>query len=383
MLLHLSLTEYNINMEKIKILIACYLYFPANTPRAFRCYELSQELARQGHDVTVMALIGDHDYSDIETETLHIKNIGSSRFGNADVDGNWNKNIIYRVISRFVGSRWEFPTFELMGLVSNSVGDLHDYEMVISVAWPYPIHWGIGKLIQDIPKKQRPVWISDCGDPYMGNPMSKKAFIFKRVEKWWGRLTDFITIPIESARKAYYPEVQDKIRIIPQGFNYDVIQLENYQPNPKTTFIFAGKIYPITRDPSNFIEYLSSLDKDFEFHIYTDYPKFFDKFKDLIGNKLFIHNYIPRLEIIKKLSKADFIVNIQNVGSVQAPSKLIDYSLAKRPILNISSEFNEHEVVDEFMQGNYQHRMEEVNIDQFNIKNVAMRFLDLYSEKRC
>lgn len=366
--------------DKLNILVVCQFFPPYNTPRSFRAYELSSELARQGNNVVVKALIGNHNYSDIETENFHIQNLGYSRFGNVDADGNWNKNIVYRAMSKF-GSRFDFPAIELMWLVEKNIKPIiNDFDLVISIAFPYPIHWGVAKVMDSIEKNKRPVWISDCGDPFMGNPMTKKVNFYNSIEKRWGDITDYVTIPIESAKSAYFENVQNKINVIPQGFNFDDIVLDDYKPNPIPTFVFAGKIYPGTRDPSRFIEYLLSKQDPFKFKIYTDYPSFFNKYKEYIGTKLFIHNYIPRLELIKELSKADFLVNIQNTGSVQAPSKLIDYSLSKRPILNITSEFKEQNIVEEFIQGIYIHQLASVDLEEFNIKNIATKFLTLYKK---
>jgi len=43
-----------------------------------------------------------------------------------------------------------------------------DYDLMISFAVPYPIHWGVA---WSITKKHKisEVWVADCGDPYMGD----------------------------------------------------------------------------------------------------------------------------------------------------------------------------------------------------------------------
>ena len=75
----------------------------------------------------------------------------------------------------------------------------------------------------------------------------------------------------------------------------------------------------------------------------------------------------------------DFLLNVLNKSGVQQPSKLIDYALTKRPILNVSSEFNKEEQrnLDEFLQADYQHQYIVKDIEQYNIVNVAQRFLGL------
>lgn len=363
--------------KKLNILLVGHYFPPFNTPRAFRIYELGRELARQGHNVTFRVLKGDYDYSNIESENLKILGIGKSRLGNVDSIGHYSKNWILRGLAHFLVS-YEFPTIELMFLISRNIKNLADYDLVISVAYPYPVHWGIGRLISNLPKKDRPLWISDCGDPYTGNPMAHFFKGFIKVEKWWGNLTDYITVPIDSAIDAYFQEVREKIRVIPQGFNFAETKLAEYKKNLIPTFIFSGKLYEGTRDPSQFIDYLLKLNIDFKFIIYTREKGLLKKYSSFFGSKIIVNDYIPRQELIIELSKADFLINIVNTGTVQAPSKLIDYALSCRPILNISSQFKEAEAVDEFLKGEYQKQYIPNGIQKYDIANVASQFLDIY-----
>lgn len=363
--------------SSLNILIVGHYFPPFNTPRAFRAYELGEELARQGHHVTFRVLKGEYDYSEIENENLQVLGLGKSHLGNVDSRGYYSKNWILRGMAKYLVS-YEFPSIELMWMITRTIKNISEYDLVISVAYPYPVHWGIGRLIQRLPQNKRPLWISDCGDPYTGNPMAHFFSGFKRVERWWGNLTDYITVPIESARKAYFPEVHDKIRVIPQGFNFRDIRLAEYEKNEVPTFIFSGMIYKDTRDPSSFIEYLLQKSVPFKFIIYTRERAIFKEFGSRIDNKVIIRDYIPREQLLIELSKADFLVNIVNTGTVQAPSKLIDYSLSKRPILNISSEFKEQQEVDQFLKGDYTCQYIPAGIENYDIRNVAAQFLDIY-----
>lgn len=88
---------------------------------------------------------------------------------------------------------------------------------------------------------------------------------------------------------------------------------------------------------------------------------------------------IARSEILKQLSKFDFLINILNDGSVQSPSKLIDYTLSQRPILNISTKPTESQIetFNEFIGGCYEKQYKVPNIEDYNIKNVCKKFIDL------
>ena len=77
----------------------------------------------------------------------------------------------------------------------------------------------------------------------------------------------------------------------------------------------------------------------------------------------------------------DFVVNFENVGAKQTPSKLIDYAIIKRPVLSIKTGTLDAVTVDQFLDGNYQNQLVIKDPDQYRIENVVARFLQLSEEK--
>jgi hypothetical protein len=75
----------------------------------------------------------------------------------------------------------------------------------------------------------------------------------------------------------------------------------------------------------------------------------------------------------------DFLVNLDNNSVVQLPSKLIDYALVGRPVINITNELNV-EYVLQFLSGEYKNAMKIENINQYRIENVCSEFLKLIQE---
>ena len=249
-------------------------------------------------------------------------------------------------------------------------------DLLISIAYPHPIHWGCTVAKKLYPNIFPKCWISDCGDPFMGNQVVKPLSYFKYLERWWGRCTDYITIPIEEARGGYYLEVQDKIRVIPQGFDFKATPIAEYKRNNVPTFVYAGVIYPGYRDIAEFLEYLGTIDYDFKFIVYTK-SQIDARHKQKLGDKLEIRTYIPRKDLVYKLSTADFLINIKNKNQIQSPSKLIDYAISKRPILSIGTKFKEQAYFEKFIKGDYSHQTVVENIDDYQIENVASKFLDI------
>lgn len=368
--------------KKINIILVGQFFPPYQTPRATRMAELAKGFAQKGHNVIVYALLGHHDYSVFTKDTgIKINNLGISRFGNIDSSGGRNTNLFYRALARLFFTKLEFPRIEFLFMMNRDLEfDILNSDLVISVAQPYPIHWGIAKM--KMRNLKFPLWVSDCGDPYMGDPFEKRPFYFKYVEKWWCNLTDYITVPIDNAKNAYYMEYRNKIRVIPQGFDFSNIDLPIYKINKIPTFVYAGVVYIGQRDPSNFLDFLKGLNIDFKFIVYTKNLKYFSQYKKDLGDKLEIYDYIPREELLKVLSKADFLINLKNKGSVQAPSKLIDYELSKRPILEITTEFQEKTAFEDFLKKDYSKKISIPNISAFDIKNVTNDFLNLYYDRK-
>jgi hypothetical protein len=72
----------------------------------------------------------------------------------------------------------------------------------------------------------------------------------------------------------------------------------------------------------------------------------------------------------------DFLVNFDNNTSLNSPSKLIDYAITGRPVLNIEKTFNK-EYLSEFLNGDYRNRMELPDPKGYHIKHISDRFLSL------
>ena len=93
--------------------------------------------------------------------------------------------------------------------------------------------------------------------------------------------------------------------------------------------------------------------------------------------KIEVHNYLPREKLLSFLSQMDFLVNITYDPKTQIPSKLIDYYIVNRPILNLKDQNFKGELVEEFLNGNYSNKFQHPNIEQYNIKSVAEKFTAL------
>lgn len=370
----------------MKVVIIGYSIYPINAPRAHRSTELAKEFGRQEHDVTLYALIGKYDYNKIENDyNVKVRNLGKhlfSRFSSDNIDRKPDY-FFTRAVKRVVGKYLEFPDIDLVRLTYLTLKKENSIDLLITVAVPFTIHWGAA-LFRSLYKNKlkNTTWIADCGDPFMGNPFHKHPFYFKYIERWFSRKTDYLSVPIEEAKDAYYPEFREKIKVIPQGFNFDSIKIgEVFEKNEVPTFVYAGVFYTGVRDPKPLLDHLIKKQLDFKFIVYTKSLSVLDEYKNEINKRLFINDYIPRDQLIAEMSKADFLLNLENNTSLQSPSKLIDYRLAKRPILSINSnKALDIEKIEQFLSGDYSQAMKIDNIEQYNIKNVVAEFISLTKE---
>ncbi len=362
-----------------KILLVTNAFYPENSPRSFRATELAKELVRQGHSVKVIThpRVGAEKFS---TENgIAYKSLGALTWPVPTVKGSGIVLLFWRVIVRFSILLFEYPMIQLIPLVKTALKAETGYDALISIAVPYPIHWGVAAVWS---KKIAKVWIADCGDPYMGqeNDTFKPPFYFAYFEKNFCRKADYITVPTKSSIQGYYQEFHSKIKVISQGFRFEDVKLyTGEKQTQKIIFGYGGMFIPGRRDPSEFLNFLNAIDDtfDFEFHIYTNTPQFVTPFLQESKKSIQLKPVLDRSSLMFEMSKMDFLVNFENAGTAQTPSKLIDYAILKKPILSVKFGDLKKNHVLEFLNGNYQNGLIIDHPDQYRIENVAKQFVAL------
>jgi hypothetical protein len=367
---------------KKKILIVSRSFYPMNSPRSFRTTELVKEFARQGHEVKLLTVKDDDHHIPFEKKHgVTIENLGPLKFDEISLKGGGRiSHFTKRIVRRGLYQLFEYPDIELMYRVKNALAKESGYDLLISIAVPHPVHWGVAWAW----RPENPIaktWVADCGDPYMGQRLDSfnKMFYFKYFEQNFCRQADYITVPLEEARSGYYQEFQNKIKVIPQGFDFSEIAIDqsSYQVNEVPTFAYAGGLIPGGRDPRLFLEYLTTLKLEYKFIIFTKNTGLIKPYVDKANGKIEVRDYIPREELLQYLATMDFLVNFENDTSLQLPSKLIDYYLTGRPVLSIPSKTLNKQDVQEFLYGDYTGRYKFDNMEQYRIENVCDRFLTL------
>jgi hypothetical protein len=221
----------------MKVIFIAQHIIPMPTPRAHRTFELAKEFSRNGHDVTIYAVLGDYDYSEIKNKfNLQIINIPihfQIHSYNSDNDGK--RLFIDKVFGKLLGKIAEFPNIEFLFRVTNLVRNEPDADLFITIADPHHIHWGMARAKRKLGNSFRAKWIADCGDPFMANGKSKDHLkYFSRFEHDFCQQADFITIPVEHAKNEYFQEYKSKLNVIPQGFFFELDDLKKkFQNSPR------------------------------------------------------------------------------------------------------------------------------------------------------
>jgi hypothetical protein len=371
-------------MDSKKILIVTNGFYPDISPRSFRATELAKELVREGHAVSVLTHPRKGTAEFCKNHGIIFKDLGDITWPVPTVKGSGIIRLFWRVVTRFSTLFLEYPFIQIMPLLKKALKKESGYDMLISIAVPYPIHWGVASMWN----KKNPiakVWVADCGDPYMGqeNDTFKPPFYFGWLEKKFCRLADYITVPTAASIDGYYKEFHNKIKVIPQGFRFeDIRKYEGPKTTDKIIFGYGGMFIPGRRDPSELLNFLNSLDVsyDFEFHIYTNTPHLVEPFVDASNGRIQLKKVLDRESLLFEMSKMNFVVNFENLGNTQTPSKLIDFAILEKPILSVKFGDLKKDVVVEFLNGNYTHALVINDYEQYRIERVAQQFLQL-SEK--
>lgn len=370
-------------MENKKILIIANGFYPEQSPRAFRATELAKEFCRQGHHVTVMATQKENIQSLLKEYPIRFINLGELKWKIPNVNKFGKAGAMYnKALNRLMPLLLEYPKMEIFYKVRKKLKSEKDnYDVLISIAVPYPIHWGVAASWSQ--KKEdniAPLWIADCGDPYciQENDTFQPPFYFKWIERWFMRKADFISVPTDTSYKGYFPEFHPKLKVIPQGFRFEDINRQEIINDGVVRFGYGGSFALRRRDPKELLEFLTNLDKSvlFEFHVFTKNPNFVQRYASK-DSRIKLHPAVSRTQFLETLSTFHFVVNLANFGTAQTPSKLIDYAIIGKPILQIDPEHLDINVVLQFLNGTYENQIIIERPERYRIENVVKQFLAL------
>lgn len=341
---------------------------------------MAVELAKRGHEVTVITPSADISDDFAKAHQLTIKDLGTPSWRIPNVATNSIAYLMSRVIARLLELLLNYPSIEYFFKVKKALKFESGYDALISIASPHSIHWGVAAVWnKHIAKK----WIADCGDPYalLQNDTFKRWYHFRLVEKWFMKKVDYITIPIKEAKASYFEQYHSKIRVIPQGLSFPDMDslpqrvVSQNHADKKVTFGYFGSVTPYQYYAKPFLKLLSNITMPFEFVIYTNNVDYFKKHipnQALVNCK--INTYTERFEVLKQMGEVDFLVYFPYRFNSQLSFKLIDYTFLKKPILIFNNtEYSVSSFLN-FLVLEYDKSLPLLNLENYQVHNVAKQF---------
>ncbi len=370
----------------MKVLIFAGCYYPHVHPRAFRATELAKEFRRQGDNVKVvnMTTIEQFDYSQyskttgIIVENLDINCVSNTKAEKPGRRSSFIGRHFKKLIDFFFHGRFFVQSHQIISKLQID----RDVDLVIALSTPFVCLYTVSKYIKREGKSF--VAIADRGDPFYYSKQSKYAIWFKWIEKKVYEKFDYLTIPTENAIPLYSPLIDEsKIRIIPQGFNMDNLNLYEGELSAPVSFAYAGVFYWDIRNPEFLFSYLDKLNMPFRFYLFMRYNDptldvLIRKYKNL-EDKVIKKYSLPHDELLYELSKMHFLINIENISNTQMPSKLIDYGMSGRPTVSFNKETFKPQVLNEFLNGEYRNALE-IDLKKYDIKTIVAQFKILVDE---
>ena len=356
-----------------KIILVCQTYYPAINPRSFRCRYLAEEFQRTGYDVTVFSAYDDSG-SERVINGVRVIDYGPTNLLYENSFGKRRLPLVSIAFRRIISIILDVDNISIFRTIKRNKSlrfEIQNSNVILSITAPHGINWALAKILQGQKNK---IWIADCGDPYIGNPFTPNIYKIqnKHRELEFIRKVSHITVPIIEAKEAF--SLKDKITVIPQGFPP---HSSNYKSDERdyVRFCYAGKIYPDKRPITPFLDRLRINGRNFEFHIYTPDTHCLPNWIKL-DSRFLVFEPINREDIMQIYAEMDFLVYLTNDSKVQIGSKVIDYSLADVPILEVEALSGES-AIEEFLIRDYKNAIR-VNIEEYRIDRVAAKFKELF-----
>jgi hypothetical protein len=368
--------------SKKKILIITHGFYPEQSPRSFRATELAKEFYRQGHEVTVMAPYRDGIEDLIKEYHIIFKSLGNLNWKIFNFKGlDFFGRLYNKAVNRLLPLLFEYPMMELFFKVQKALKEESSkYDLLISVAVPYPIHWGVASVWSMKGENVAKRWVADCGDPYflLENDTFRKPFYFKYIETWFMRKVDYITIPLEEAMEAYFKEFHSKIRIIPQGLTFPIISSKNGSILKGPLFAYFGNISSYRYAYKSFFNFLNEIENDFLFLVFTkEEDIFLENLNKKTLKKTIIKPFTEREKLLNEVSNVDFLLHFPYIKGSQRSLKLIDYSYLGKPVISYKGEKSDNDKFIKFLEGDYSDREKLLDFKRYEISNIANSFLKL------
>lgn len=354
-------------MKNKKIIIVTSTYYPNIFPRAFRWQSLAEYWQTKGYSIYIFC---ETPNGNKKEEVLNGVTIfrSNKNFKDVIIAKPKNKGEDYSKRNTFLKSIWRkvyWPDSSILWYIRNRRGLFniiarHNINNIVTVSHPFTSHL-FGLYIKNIMPNMN--WIVDIGDPFslMQETSLNNRFLYSKLnEKIDERIIKkarIASVTVEETKHLYlkyFPNLVDKIIVIPPLLKMEKVDSKNkdkkrYFDSGKNiiNIVYIGGFYPKIREPRILLDFIRRLIevkpvecKKIKFHFFGKYLpeilKIFNEYKDLDGI-VFIRGQVKRAEVLPIMKQADFLLNVANTNSYQLPSKVVDYLVSQKPIINFTT----------------------------------------------
>ncbi len=351
-----------------KVIVVSYLYWPALTARAFRWTALAESWAREGCEVHVVCARTPDRPAFESVNGVQVHRVGSAsierlRASTAPESGPRaaaRGNGIRRTAVAAVRSIWHaiyWPDTSCLWFFAarKKAGELVaaiDPDAIVSVS-PTFTAVAVGRSVaRRRPSRLR--WLIDLGDPFSfaeeapQNNFRLYRGLNIRFERGCFAEADAVSVTTPETRDRYaalFPESARKIAVIPPLLALPETIGEPAERPDRRRLVFLGRLYPSIRRPDFLLALFAAL-KDCEaaerceLHFYGntwECEASFAPYRHRLGRDIHVHGPVPREQAISAMRSADVLVNIGNDTHYQLPSKIVEYAITGKPILNLAA----------------------------------------------
>lgn len=365
----------------MKILIVAVYFPPQNSVASLRPYSWAKYWSRDGHDVTVLTTRkpehptdSPYPFTGFEVREVEMPLfnrlrgvLGKKNTAQVAASKNVVKSTLFsallgrinRTIRHFQNKNGILNACRMPDLTDlwaarafQSVSS-EQWDLVVSTAWPYPVHQVAYRLRRHGMAKK---WVADWRDIWIGNHLYPGLFPFTLIEKYlekqWMKAADAITTVSEPLAEILRKRYGDKVTVIYNGFDpedYENLPPEKAYPQDGTfRIVYTGSIYPGWQDPSPLFEAISILKKEGKITPDRLQVIFYGNNADMtpLASKFNIAEFvqyggfIPRQQALHYQRDADALLFLEfESKSLQGilTGKLFEYLFAGPPILAVGA----------------------------------------------
>lgn len=361
------------------VLIVSFSYWPAANARSFRWTALAEDWARRGMRVVVVCA-----WTPGAAEREMVNGVQVYRVGIRAVE---------RLRATLARSRQSAPAQETGGKAAQSLGGRARRAAGRAIAslwqrlywpdtaclWYFPALRQARELARSAPpdavisvspeftavavgralagsRSRQVAWLIDLGDPFSflseapPNNTRLYAGLNRKFERKCLAGASAVTVTNETTAQRYrelFPECAGKLHVIPPLLTLDVqpaTASTTAEPGP-VRFVYLGRLYRTIRRPDFLLALFAGLlerggGANCELHFYGDASECaasFVPYAPLLGRQIHLHGPIPRSQVPEAMRQATVLVNIANTTDYQLPSKIVEYAVAGKPILNLAA----------------------------------------------